>query len=296
MHFDRASRTAILIARCLLLARQDPKYRSLVPPGVEAPLTALLASDSAWFNRAVKYRWMRKIFLTLERFLLPGIITHYLVRKSWIEDATREAINRGTDQVVVIGAGYDTLAWRLRQELPRVGFFEMDHPATQAAKTRSLPASANLTCLPLNLATDSPVAVLTACPGFSMDRSTLIIAEGLFMYFPETQVASLLSELTRLTRRKTEILFTCMELPASGPVAFPSAHGAVGWWMRRCNEPFQWGIAPAALPAFLQKRGLKITALADHHELRTKILVPLDLASLALARGEFLCLSTTFSP
>ena len=53
------------------------------------------------------------------------------VRTRFTEDALAAAVERGVSQLVILGAGLDTYAWRgaMRQ---RVRVFEVDHPATQA--------------------------------------------------------------------------------------------------------------------------------------------------------------------
>src|ERR1041385_3218213 len=50
-----------------------------------------------------------------------------------IDTAVRDAIGRGAKQLVILGAGYDGRAWRMK-ELAGVKVFEVDHPATQADK------------------------------------------------------------------------------------------------------------------------------------------------------------------
>jgi len=289
MHSSRPSDTATLIARCTLLAARDPFRKKLVPTNAETPLFAWLAPDGSWFGFVLRHRWTHAILRALERLAVPGIIPHYLARKRWIEAMTRQSIGRGVTQVVVVGAGFDTLAWRLHQEQHSVHFFEIDHPATQSPKQRCTDPTANLTFLSADLAENSPATLLRGCPAFSADKLTLFIAEGLLMYFPEERVAALLHELTALTRRPAEILFTFMEQAADGSISFRNEHAAVGWWLRWRREPFQWGISRAALPAFLQRCGSRPNALADHDTLRTQILTPLGIAHLTLARGECLC-------
>lgn len=293
MHSGRPSDTAILIARCTLLAASDPVRHTLVPVGAEAPLSVWLAPGGAWFGFALRHAWTRTALGVLERFALPGIITHYLARKRWIEEMTRQAIDRGATQVVVLGAGFDTLAWRMHREQPDVHFFELDHPATQALKQRDQDPTVKLTGLPADLTTDSAATALRACPAFFTNKPTLFIAEGLLMYFSEERVAALLRELVALTRPPVEMLFTFMEQAPDGSISFRNEHTAVGWWLRWRREPFQWGITRAALPAFLQQCGLQIATLADHDVLRAQILTPPGLAHLTLARGECLCRCTT---
>jgi O-methyltransferase involved in polyketide biosynthesis len=113
------------------------------------------------------------------------------------------------------------------------------------------------------------------------------------MYFPEARVLALLRDLAALMRPPATVLFSFMAAGPDGSINFRGESPAVGWWLRRQSEPFQWGIVPATLPAFLQSCGLRLIALADHEILRDQILVPLGLARLPLARGECLCHCTT---
>ncbi len=63
------------------------------------------------------------------------------VRHRYAEDALANAVERGARQVVVLGAGLDT--WAYRSPLAaRVRVFEVDHPATQARKRECLSAAA----------------------------------------------------------------------------------------------------------------------------------------------------------
>ena len=223
------------------------------------------------------------------RLVLPGITTHYLARKRWIEGLTRQALQRGVTQVVVLGAGFDTLAWRLHREQPAVHFFELDHPATQSPKQRDLVPANNLTFLPADLSRVSPADALRACPVFFTDKPTLFIAEGLLMYFPEKEVLALLQGLAALTRPPVEFLFSFMAKAPDGSISFRGEHATVGWWLRQRSEQFQWGLARDTLPRFLRACGLQVQTIADHETLRAEILTPLGRAELPLARGECLC-------
>ena len=54
----------------------------------------------------------------MERATHPGIVRHWMLRKKWIELRVRAAIADGADQVVVLGAGFDTLGVRMAVERP----------------------------------------------------------------------------------------------------------------------------------------------------------------------------------
>lgn len=72
--------------------------------------------------------WVRWRSGVLQRFAVPGFYLHFVLRKRWIETLAREAIDRGTSQVVILGAGLDTLSLRLAETNPECTFLEVDLP------------------------------------------------------------------------------------------------------------------------------------------------------------------------
>lgn len=106
------------------------------------------------------------------------------LRTATIDAAVRDAIAAGARQLVILGAGYDGRAWRMR-ELTGVKVFEVDHPATQREKRTRLtmlpPAIGIVTFVPVNFETES---LDTALDGAGHDRTapTCWIWEGVVMY------------------------------------------------------------------------------------------------------------------
>src|SRR4029453_8053476 len=71
--------------------------------------------------------------------LSPGVTTFVLVRHRYIDDRLAHALaGVNIRQVVLLGAGYDTRAWRFAQALAGRPVFEVDFPATSARKARIL--------------------------------------------------------------------------------------------------------------------------------------------------------------
>lgn len=64
------------------------------------------------------------------------------VRSRFAEDSLAQAVGRGARQLVILGAGLDTYAYRspFREQLR---IFEVDHPATQGLETRPSGGSGN---------------------------------------------------------------------------------------------------------------------------------------------------------
>lgn len=61
-----------------------------------------------------------------------------LIRARFAEDELLAAVERGTAQYVILGAGLDTFAYRCPDLADRLTIFEVDHPATQTRKRARL--------------------------------------------------------------------------------------------------------------------------------------------------------------
>jgi methyltransferase (TIGR00027 family) len=73
----------------------------------------------------------------LGRHQSPGgkaLRAHVVLRSRFTEDRLREAAARGVTRFVLIGAGFDSFAWRQPAWARALTIVEVDHPATQAAK------------------------------------------------------------------------------------------------------------------------------------------------------------------
>jgi methyltransferase (TIGR00027 family) len=288
MKAGSASSTALLIARSLLLAEATPELRPLLL-GETAALTRRLldaAGAAPWFEIALRHRLVRRGLLAVERMILPGIILHWLVRKRLLDAHARDAIAGGCRQLVVLGAGLDTLAWRLRGECAG---FEIDHPATQAIKARVLDGEPVL--LAADLLDASPARVLAAEPRYDAEQPAMFVAEGLLMYLPPARVAELFAELAAFSAPGSRFAFTFMEARPGKPLGFCNGRRVVNWWLRVRGEPFRWGLARADAESFLARHGWRPAALSSPEEMRRSFLEPHGLAGAPLAIGESVALA-----
>ena len=104
----------------------------ILPPGLTDATAKLLVESGAVGRGAVRFSGSQMavgIYLAFD-WMLPGQFEAFGHRKAFFEGQVRDAIDAGAKQVLVLGAGYDMIGWRLAPEFPDVQFFEIDHPAT----------------------------------------------------------------------------------------------------------------------------------------------------------------------
>jgi methyltransferase (TIGR00027 family) len=117
------------------------------------------------------------------------------VRTRFAEDALASAVERGVRQLVVLGAGLDTCAYRGAMR-DRLRIFEVDHPATQAWKRQRLaeaqiPLPVSLTFAAIDFERQTLAEGLAAA-GFDPAQQTFFTWLGCVPYLTEEAVWSTL--------------------------------------------------------------------------------------------------------
>lgn len=288
MKEDSASSTAYTVLHGILHTARNPKLGFLVSDEIVTACEKILSASPEGQKRLAQLNCplKSKILPFLEWLLLPGITLNYVLRKKFIEEQVREAINNGVTQVINIGAGFDTLAWRLSHTFPSVNFIEIDHPATSADKTAALAAESatmqNLHFMAADLSKERLESVLENFSGFDSERKTLYISEGVLMYLQEEHVIGVFDALRTLTGSGSIFIFSCMEPDESEKNNIrPLLH----LYLKLKNERYNWYIKDSELPAFLKTRNYRLMKTADSEFYRQNYLDPTYTGT--LHKGEY---------
>ncbi len=162
--------------------------------------------------------------------------------------------------MVVVGAGYDTRAWRL-DALRGRRVIEVDHPATQARKRGRLDASdeaaAELVLAAADLATDDLGAVLDSA-GHDPSAPTLWLWEAVVPYLPARAVDTTLAVMRDRSAAGSRLLVTTIT-PAlfDPPVLGRGLARPARWFMELLGEPVRLAETDAAFGARLTRHGFE---------------------------------------
>ncbi len=288
MRENNASRTAIVVAKSQALVGSTPGLRHQVNPEADQFTKTVLRSAGQhrflnWLHRPA----LRNALWRFQNLTIPGLALHQVLRKRYIEERTRSALESGVEEVIQIGAGLDSLCFRLHRQWPDVRFREFDHPATQALKRRAIElhggAGDNFTMHSTDLCRPESVADFGE---LLADLPRIIIVEGVLMYLSPEQVAALFRSWSQLPGDQSTLLFTYMD-----DFGFRDQSSLVNAWLRLVGEPFRWQTKREELAILLKKAGwtppaLKATWLDNSGEDR-------------IAEGEWIAeteVSKTFSP
>lgn len=263
MKSDRASITATKVGRVMLYVSHHPELSRVLPPGVgEANERLMMESGLAapWMLKIYESTWWESMLAWIEEHTIPGQTLEYACRKRYFDDEVRAALAAGAEQVLVLGAGLDTLCARLAPEHPAASFFEVDHPATQANKTATLEKLGwcwpNLHLTAADLGERDLDDVLAELPGFRRGARTVVVAEALLMYLDEADVVGLLERLGRWLGEGSRFLFTFMHTDEAGEIWLGKSPRLMKKSMEAIGEPLRWAVAHERLGPLLAEHGL----------------------------------------
>ena len=258
MKKDKASVTARKVALNIVTLGAKSGMDNVLPPGLVASTAELLVASGAVGATGVRWSRSPRMVSAYEAFdwMMPGQFEAFGHRKAFCERQVRDGIDAGATQVLVLGAGYDTMGWRFAPEFRGVNFFEIDHPATARLKAKGIEQMGrrdNLHLLAEDLGQTQLVDVLNANTAWARTARTVIVAEGLLMYLAPPAPSELFSQCASVVGAGSRIAFSYIGTGADGrPDAGPRT-GLVLWILKASGEPWLWSIRPAELAEFFEE-------------------------------------------
>ena len=170
-------------------------------PLVSDPWAAqLLPATGRLVAALTRWKPVRSALQSATEKKIAGGWTSFLCRKRYIDDQLCMAVTKGIEAVVILGAGYDTRAYRLA-ELAGIPVCEVDLPSNTKRKAAAVHRTfgrvpPDVTLLPVDFETDDLAASLRRA-GFGSDRRTFYIWEAVTQYLTESAVRSTMSYLAQ---------------------------------------------------------------------------------------------------
>ncbi|MFD2592778.1 class I SAM-dependent methyltransferase [Aquimarina hainanensis] len=217
------------------------------------------------------HRLLKKILHKMS----PGSYHFAITRtKHFDEILKKEALN-GIEQLVILGAGYDTRAIRFQDLLKSVDVYEVDFYATQENKRKILHKKVkdipeNIHFIPVDFNKDSFEAALEF-HGFETDKKTLFLWEGVSYYLPEAVVRHILCFVSSCKNGSSIVFDYALEKFVKGDY---STFGGeeIAKWLKKIQEPFLFGLEPTQTTTFLTECNLTLCSDLSPEELEQKYL------------------------
>lgn len=164
--------------------------------------------------------FLGKLFYRLMMFFIkigyaefrgPGVGGYLVARCRYIDDYLQYCIKDGIEQLVILGAGYDSRAYRFDELKGHVKVFEVDHPATQREKVEKVrkifgKLPEHVVYVPVDFNVDKLETRLKES-GYDERLKTLFIWEGVVYYLETEAVDDTLCFIAGHSRKGSSVIF-----------------------------------------------------------------------------------------
>ena len=210
---------------------------------------------------------------------LPGLNAYMIARTAYFDGLFLDALKNSVPQVVLLGAGYDTRAYRFAEFNQASRVFELDIAPTQNRKKDCLKKAhidipGRVKLAPIDFNKDALEKVLKNA-GYDDREHTLFIWEGVSYYLEPGSVDATLAFACRNSHPQSAIAFDyTIPISEENQDAYYGAAAFVQTMKgHHENEALLFSIDDQHIEPFLANRGLKMIDHLDNAEIENKFLV-----------------------
>lgn len=275
MKDHEVSSTAFNVAQGILLTSRRKTVNALVSEGERRFYEELLNATPLGKKKLgqLKNPLFRFLIPVVEKLMIPGLTIHYTLRKRAIEEYVRSSIESGVRQVVNLGAGFDSLAYRMAGQYPDLNVIELDHPATHGVKKEALSKMekrfSNLHLIDIDFNKDTLEGRLQGDVKFKPNLPTIYIIEGVLMYLDEAEIERLFASLINISQKGFRLAFTFIRPDGEGV----HSHGPLlALYLKIKNEPLNWKIGESELRLFMEKNKISLRSVVKSEDVLNRVL------------------------
>ncbi len=238
--------------------------------------TPFLPAGMRWLVAATRPAPLRRGFIAAMERSGPGLWVNLTCRKRFIADRVDEAVGEHVAKiqaVVILGAGLDTLAYRLARRSP-IPVFEVDQPVNIARKAATvrrvlggLPLSVRLVAL--DFARDDVLTTLVE-HGYRTASRTFFVWEGVTQYLSDAAVRSTLEGL-RPAASGSRLVFTYVQRDF---IDGTNLYGSPTLYRRMVNKLWHFGLQPDEVADFLAEYGWRLIEQAGPEQFLQRYVEP----------------------
>jgi len=253
------------------IEQQEPPGRRLVDDELAA---AFLPAALRLFVGATRLAPLRRAVIGASERSGPGMWANIACRKHYIDDNLQQALG-DVDAVVILGAGFDTRAYRLARDSD-IPVFEVDQPLNVDRKKNVVarvlgtpPASVRL--VPVDFERDDLMAVLAA-HGYRPDGRTFFAWEGVTQYLTEPAVRATFAQLAQAAPgSRLDFTYVRREF-----IDGDELYGAPVLYrrMRQRRQVWKFGLMPEEVADFLAPYGWRLIEQAGPDEFMNRYVRP----------------------
>ncbi|MDT4937943.1 MAG: hypothetical protein QOG80_1614 [Pseudonocardiales bacterium] len=210
-----------------------------------------------------------------ERAPAAGLSAFALCRHRFMDEHLTAALDAGARQVIVLGAGYDSRAYRFASVLDGRPVYEVDLPPTSQRKAAIVAAHpdafghASVRRVEIDFRVDSLRARLIDS-GFEAGLPTYVVWEGVTPYLSSDAVSATLETLSSVCGAGSRIALDLWRGAGPGRGAVDHVRSFAARAFRLVGEPVAFGLAPDRADGLLGAHGFTIIDLVQAEALAAR--------------------------
>ena len=228
--------------------------------------------QNRYFRLIARSRLLSHVLLYLFDRWSPGSQEMLTIRGRLVDDLAVEMTAAGLEQIVMLGAGFDAMALRLKDALCGVTVFEVDHPATQAVKQAAfarLGVPANVRFVAVDFERHN--FVLSLCEaGFTPERRSLIVWVGVTYYLTAQAITRAMNQIAALGGPGTRLVFDYILAEVIDGTTQNRDALSKARRVARVGEPWLFGLVPEQVTDYLASFGFELMSDYEAAELRAR--------------------------
>ena len=274
MRYQQPSQTAAQVALARAVEFKLPVHRRIC----HDPYAQFFVAPD---RQRVCANWLwRKLYRFRSEMFVPGVVGAVVARTRYMDDYLSACVADGIEQLVILGAGYDTRALRCASVLTAVRVFEVDHPATQQRKRQILKQIAgapqsDTVYVPVRFNSEDLGQKLLAS-GYRDEAQTLFIWEGVTYYITAHAVDQTLKFVAQNAGAGSSIIFDFFPPSVAAGTCQLKEARRMRTYFAQLGEGLVFGIDPAEVEAFLARRGFCNIGQVTGRQLKQKYFLGLN--------------------
>lgn len=291
MNADQLSQSAAFIAIKFYGLSQDRQFRSLFDDEVVhfyESIVQALPRPLCYYHYWLQFDWVRTLYIQSEELLLPGDLMHIIARKWYISKILNVLLDQGYEQLLVLGGGFDHVAFRCTQH--GIPSLELDSPRMARLKKNffeeTYPNRLHPNITAAQLPQQNLSDILKNQQSIEPHIKTAIISEGFFDYLSPDNVTSTLSALQDYFTDPALLSthFALNELSFPYRMVFRSSLSMVG-------EQLQFNASVKDFRSCLSDCGFIVDSCYNSEKITEQFISPLD-TNLGILKGFYILSAT----
>jgi methyltransferase (TIGR00027 family) len=206
----------------------------------------------------------------IKKKIPPGMYAYVIARTKYFDAVFMDAVKNSIEQIVFLGAGFDSRPYRFHKWINATMIFELDMKPTQDHKLfclrkNNVAVHDNVSFIPMNFETDDPFAMLGR-HGYDKRRRTLFLWEGVTFYLSQAAVTRMLRNVKENSGSRSRVCFDFQTRQADGGLLQTGLE----------DEVIQFGIEEGKIVSFVNDHPYRILEHITAGEIERRFLMLRD--------------------